>query len=78
MFCYFSYNLLDKFSELVKGFANCHTFAQTHCQDTMVTFSLRVLSKVLLDKDNIDTSKATERAKLAYDVSLQLFIIFIN
>lgn len=62
---------MDKFSQLVKGFANCHTFAQTHCQDTMVMFSLRVLSKVLLDKDQIETSKATERAKLAYDVCLQ-------
>lgn len=62
---------MDKFSELVKGFANCHTFAQTHCQDTMVMFSLRVLSKVLLDKDQIETFKATERAKLAYDVCLQ-------
>lgn len=61
---------MDKFSELVKGFANCHSFAQTHCQDTMVTFSLRILSKVLLDKDEIDTSKANERAKLAYDVSI--------
>lgn len=69
MCLFFSYNLIDKFSKLVKGFANCHSFAQTHCQDTMVTFSLRVLSKVLLDKDEIDTSKATERAKLAYDVS---------
>lgn len=69
LFCYCRYNLFDKFSEVVKGFANCHSFAQTHCKDTMVTFSLRVLSKVLLDKDHIDTSKATERAKLAYDVS---------
>jgi len=60
---------MDKFSGLVKGFANCHSFAQTHCEDTMVTFSLRVLSKVLLDKDHIETSKATERAKLAYEVS---------
>lgn len=67
---------MDKFSELVKGFANCHSFAQIHCQDTMVTFSLRVLSKVLLDKDHIDTSKATERAKLSYDVGFTFFLIF--
>lgn len=39
----------------------------------MVMFSLRILSKVLLDKEHIDTFKATERAKLAYEVSLQLF-----
>lgn len=64
---------MDKFSEVVKGFANCHSFAQIHCQDTMVMFSLRILSKVLLDKEHIDTYKATERAKLAYEVSLQLF-----
>lgn len=64
---------MDKFSAIVKGFANCHSFAQTHCQDTMVMFSLRVLSKVLLDKDHIETAKATERAILAYDVSYQLF-----
>lgn len=68
---------MDKFSELVIGFANCHSFAQTHCQDTMVMFSLRVLSKVLLDKDNIDISKATERAKLAYDVSFHLCFLII-
>ncbi|VVC37835.1 Ribonuclease H-like domain [Cinara cedri] len=69
-----AYNLMDKFSELVKGFANCHTFAQTHCQDTMVMFSLRVLSKVLLDKDNIETFKATERAKLAYEIVQHLCV----
>lgn len=68
---------MDKFSQVVKGFANCHSFAQTHCQDTMVMFSLRVLSKVLLDKDHIDTFKATERAKLAYDVSLKWFLAFL-
>jgi len=72
------YNLLDKFSELVVGFANCHSFAQTHCQDTMVTFSLRVLSKVLLDKDHIDISKATERAKLAYDIVQHLCVTLGN
>lgn len=70
---------MDKFSEIVKGFVNCHSFAQTHCQDTMVMFSLRVLSKVLLDKDHIDISKATERSKLAYDVSHFIFyLIFHN
>jgi len=66
---------MDKFSESVKGFANCHSFAQTHCQDTMVVFSLRVLSKVLLDKDHIETSKATERAKLAYEVHFYHYFI---
>lgn len=36
----------------------------------MVSFSIRTLSKVLLDKDNVEIHKASDRAKLAYDVSV--------
>ncbi|XP_050422923.1 maternal protein exuperantia [Adelges cooleyi] len=69
-----AYNLMERFSQLVKGFANCHSFAQTHCQDTMVMFSLRVLSKVLLDKDHIETYKASERAKIGYEIVQHLCV----
>jgi len=35
----------------------------------MVSFSIRILSKVLLDKENVEIYKASDRAHLAYDVS---------
>lgn len=64
------YNLFERFSDIVKGFVDCHTFAKKKCEQTMVSFSIRTLSKVLLDKDNVEIHKASDRARLAYDVSV--------
>lgn len=61
------YNLLDRFTAVVKGFANTHSLTEAKCADTVKSFSLRVLSKVLLDKDaNLDN--AVDRARLCYQV----------
>ncbi|XP_065216001.1 maternal protein exuperantia [Planococcus citri] len=62
------YDLLDRFSKIVKGFVDCHTFAKEKCKQTMVSFSIRILSKVLLDKDNVEIHRASDRAHLAYDI----------
>ncbi|KAK7576057.1 hypothetical protein V9T40_012343 [Parthenolecanium corni] len=64
----FKYNLFERFSDIVKGFVDCHTFAKKKCEQTMVSFSIRTLSKVLLDKDNVEIHKASDRARLAYDI----------
>lgn len=60
---------MEKFSNVVKGFVDCHTFAKKKCEQTMVSFSIRILSKVLLDKDDVEIHRASDRARLAYDVS---------
>lgn len=62
------YDLLERFSNIVKGFVDCHSFAKKKCEQTMVSFSIRTLSKVLLDKENVEISKASDRAHLAYDI----------
>lgn len=59
---------MDRFSSLVKGFGDCFAYAKEKCDTTLTSFSLRVVSKVLLDKDDEVTS-ATDRARLAYEVS---------
>ncbi len=61
---------MDRFCDIVKGFVDCHTFAKKKCEQTMVSFSIRVLSKVLLSKDNVEIHKASDRARLSYDVRL--------
>lgn len=44
------FNLLDRFNQTVKGFANGFNVAEVKCADTVRTFSLRTLSRVMLDK----------------------------
>lgn len=66
----FRYDLFERFSSIVKGFVDCHTFAKKKCEQTMVSFSIRILAKVLLDKENVEIYKASDRAHLAYDVSI--------
>lgn len=61
------YNLLERFSAVVKGFANSFSLAEAKCAHTVKSFSLRILSKVLLDKEeNLDN--AVDRARLCYQV----------
>ncbi|XP_054278662.1 maternal protein exuperantia-1 [Macrosteles quadrilineatus] len=61
------YQLLDRFREVVKGFGDCYAFVKQKCEATLNSFSLKVVSKVLLDRDD-ETSTALERAKLAYEI----------
>lgn len=63
------YDLLDRFKAVVKGFANCHEFIKVHCAQTMVTYSLKTLAKILLDKEPKRLHDAFERAKLVHEVS---------
>nr|CAD7265192.1 unnamed protein product [Timema shepardi] len=65
------YNLVDRFMAVVKGFVNSYTIAELKCAKTVKSFSLRTLSKVLLDKEG-DLDNAMERARLAYQVTHHL------
>ena len=47
------YNLLDRFKETVKGFANGFDIAKAKCQNSPKGFSLRILSRALLDQVRI-------------------------
>lgn len=65
------YHLLGKFHEVVKGFANNHMLSEEKCSTTLKSFNLRVLSRVLLDReDQIDS--AAKRAKLIWDIAQHL------
>ncbi|XP_069672494.1 maternal protein exuperantia [Periplaneta americana] len=65
------YNLLEKFSAVVKGFANGYAMAEVKCAKTVRMFSLRTLSRVLLNNDE-DLDNAADRARLTYQVMQQL------
>ncbi|XP_012260677.1 maternal protein exuperantia isoform X2 [Athalia rosae] len=61
------FNLLDRFKQTVKGFLNGFNFAEVKCADTVRTFSLRTLSRVMLDKEE-ELDNAVDRARLALQV----------
>ncbi|XP_047114653.1 maternal protein exuperantia [Schistocerca piceifrons] len=61
------YNLLDRFCAVVKGFVNGFSVAEVKCAKTVKAFTLRTLSRVLLDKEE-DLSSAVDRARLAYQI----------
>lgn len=65
------YSLLERFKEVVKGFANGFDVAEAKCAKTMKSFSLRMMAKVLLNKDE-DLSNAVDRARAAYQVVVHL------
>lgn len=65
------YNLLDRFQSIVKGFANGFNIAQAKCGSSMKTFNLRMLSRILLNKEE-DLSSAVERARVAYEAAVHL------
>ncbi|KAL1462556.1 hypothetical protein WDU94_014384 [Cyamophila willieti] len=60
--------MLDRFSSVVKGFADCHSLAKDKCQKSIVQYDLRTLCKMLLNKENTSLSSASERAKYAYQI----------
>lgn len=61
------YNLYERFTAVVKGFANSFVFAEQKCAQTVKSYSLYTLGKVLLDKDE-DLDSAADRARLAYQI----------
>ena len=62
------YNLLERFTAIVKGFANGYAIAEEKCAKTVRSFSLRTLSRVLLDKEE-ELDNAADRARLAFQVN---------
>ncbi|XP_021919450.1 maternal protein exuperantia isoform X2 [Zootermopsis nevadensis] len=61
------YNLLERFSAVVKGFANGYRVAEVKCAKTVRSFSLRTLSRVLLNNEE-DLDSAADRARLAFQI----------
>lgn len=44
------YNLLERFKQIVKGFANGFNIAEVKCVNTVRAFSLRMLSQTLFNQ----------------------------
>lgn len=65
-------NLLERFKNVCKGFANGFSIAKAKCQSSTKTYNLRVMGKVLLGRDNTDFSTAVERASAVYDIVVHL------
>ncbi|XP_063221517.1 maternal protein exuperantia isoform X2 [Bacillus rossius redtenbacheri] len=67
------YNLLDRFSAVVKGFVNGYKVAEAKCAESVRFFPLRTLSRILLDKDPI-LDNAEDRAELIYEIAHRLCV----
>lgn len=65
------YNLIDRFSKVVKGFANGFNIAAVKCKNSTKSFSLRVMSRMLLNKED-DFGNAVDRAQASFDVVVYL------
>ncbi|XP_050305860.1 maternal protein exuperantia [Anthonomus grandis grandis] len=65
-------NLLDRFDKVCKGFANGYSIATAKCQNSIKTYNLRVMGKVLLGRENTDFSNAVVRAAAVYDIAVHL------
>lgn len=68
---------MPRFLSTVKGFANGYKLAEEKCSSTIKYFSIRQLSKVLLNKDDGYTKDSFEgnakvRAKLAFEIAQHL------
>ncbi|XP_011298567.1 maternal protein exuperantia [Fopius arisanus] len=61
------FNLLERFKKTVKGFANGFNIANVKCANTIRAFSLRTLSRVLLDQE-VEIENASDRARLALQI----------
>lgn len=61
------YNLVERFKQTVRGFANGFNIAEAKCTNSVRTFSLRTLSRTLLKRtEELDNAK--DRAYLALQV----------
>ncbi|KZC14525.1 PREDICTED: maternal protein exuperantia [Dufourea novaeangliae] len=61
------YNLLDRFKQTVKGFANGFNVAEAKCTSTVNAFTLRTLSRTLLNQEK-ELDNAKDRACLALQI----------
>ncbi|XP_032672462.1 maternal protein exuperantia [Odontomachus brunneus] len=61
------YNLVGRFKETVKGFANGFNIAEQKCANSAHVYSLRTLSRTLLKKEG-NLGNAQDRASLALQV----------
>lgn len=66
------YQLVERFENTVKGFANGFHIAQAKCSNATKSFSLRVLSKILLNDEKGEIDTAVQRAKAVYDITVHL------
>ncbi|XP_076632606.1 maternal protein exuperantia isoform X2 [Colletes latitarsis] len=61
------YNLLERFKHTVKGFVNGFNVAKVKCENSIRAFSLRTLSRVLLNQEK-ELDNANDRACLALEI----------
>ncbi|XP_060532538.1 maternal protein exuperantia [Cylas formicarius] len=65
-------NLLDHFKNVVKGFANGFNVAKSKCKSSTKTYNLKVMSRVLLSKEDVDFRTAVGRASAVYNILVHL------
>ncbi|KAK9873246.1 hypothetical protein WA026_021734 [Henosepilachna vigintioctopunctata] len=66
------YNLLERFNNVVKGFANGYQIASAKCGNTTKAFTLRIMAKILLNEDGNDFTSAKDRAAATYQIAVHL------
>ncbi|OAD57155.1 Maternal protein exuperantia [Eufriesea mexicana] len=71
------YNLLERFKQIVKGFANGFNIAEVKCANTVRAFSLRTLSQTLFNQE-VQLDNAKERACLALQIVQHLSLLEIT
>lgn len=67
------YNLLPRFKETVKGFANSFNYIKSKCEKIMLTYSIKNLAKILLNKE-YNNHNACERARILYEIVAHLSV----
>ncbi|KYN19454.1 PREDICTED: maternal protein exuperantia [Trachymyrmex cornetzi] len=65
------YDLVDRFKQTVKGFANGFNIAEEKCANSIHIYSLRTLSRTLLKKE-VNLGNAQHRASLALQIAQYL------
>ncbi|KYQ53241.1 Maternal protein exuperantia [Trachymyrmex zeteki] len=65
------YDLVDRFKQTVKGFANGFNIAEEKCANSAHIYSLRTLSRTLLKKE-VNLGNAQHRASLALQIAQYL------
>lgn len=66
------YSLIERFSKVVKGFANGYNIAQAKCANTTKSFNLHVMSKILLNRGAEHFNSAVDRARASFDIAAHL------
>ncbi|CAH1103722.1 unnamed protein product [Psylliodes chrysocephalus] len=66
------YQMLERFSKVVKGFANGFNKAQMKCANTIKSFNLHLMSKMLLNRGAEHFNSAVDRAPASFDIAAHL------